>query len=309
MKQQSALYWLVPLVAVLALVTSGAGLFWQHGGSPSLFNTLYGQTVQIYGQGLYYRDTVFSAGASQGGDVAALFVTLPLFIVSLMLYRRGSLGGGFLLASALAYYLYYSASLALIAAYNNLYLVYLALFSTSFFGFVLALSAIELPSLPGRFASGLPRRGLAIFMFVVGIGVAFIWLSDVVTAVTTNGVPEALGANISLITYTIDVGIIVPACILAGFLLLRGAPVGYLLTGVLTILLTLVGAMVVAQTIMQLRLGLQFGIGQIIGKVGTWIILGGIALWLTISFLRSLSEPASAVHVHAGGRNAPDLAR
>ncbi len=292
MRQQTALYWLVPLIAILAIVTAGAGLFWQQGGSAYSFNTLYGQTVQIYGQGLYQRDTVFSAGASQGGDVVALLVALPLLIISFILYRRGSLRGGFLLASAVAYYLYYSASLALIVAYNGLYLVYLALFSASFFAFVLALTAMELPSLPGRFTSGLPRRGLAIFMIVVGIGVAFIWLSDVVTALTTNGVPEALGANIALITYTVDVGIIAPACILAGILIWRQAPLGYLLTGVLTILLALVGAMVVGQTVMQLRLGLQFGIGQIIGKVVTWAILGGIAIWLSTAFLRSLSTAA-----------------
>ena len=295
MKQQSALYWLVPLIAVLAIVTAGAGLFWQQSGSARSFQTLYGQTVHIYGQGLYQRDTVFSAGASQGGDVVALIVALPLLIVSFLRYRRGSLAGGFLLASALAFYLYYSASLALIVAYNNLYLVYLALFSTSFFALVLALTSVELPSLPGRFSSTLPRGGLAVFMFVVGVGVAFIWLSDVVTALTTSGVPEALGANIALITYTLDVGIIAPACIVAGVLILRQAPIGYLLTGLLTILLALVGAMVVAQTVMQLRLGIQFSIGQLIGKVATWLILGGIAVWLTTTFLRSLSS-AAPVH-------------
>jgi hypothetical protein len=190
----------------------------------------------------------------------------------------------------LAYYLYYAASLGLVVAYNNLYLVYLALFSASFFAFVLALMAIDLPSLPARFSTRLPLRGMAIFMFVVGVGVAFIWLSDVLNALTTNGVPEALGSHIALVTYTLDVGIIAPACLVAGILLLRRASLGYLLTGVLTILLALVGAMVIGQTVMQLNLGLQFSTGQLIGKVGTWIIMGGIAVWLTVTFLRNLSD-------------------
>jgi hypothetical protein len=289
MKQQSGLNWLVPLIAVLALVTAGAGLFWQNGGSPYTFATLYGETVEIYGQGLYDHDTIFSAGASQGADVVAL-ASLPLLIISFMLYRRGSLRGGFLLGSVLAYYLYYAASLGLVVAYNNLYLVYPALFSASFFAFVLALMAIDLPSLPARFSTRLPLRGMAIFMFVVGVGVAFIWLSDVLNALTTNGVPEALGSHIALVTYTLDVGIIAPACLVAGILLLRRASLGYLLTGVLTILLALVGAMVIGQTVMQLNLGLQFSTGQLIGKVGTWIIMGGIAVWLTIAFLRNLSD-------------------
>ena len=194
------------------------------------------------------------------------------------------------MASALAYYLYYGASLGLVVAYNNLFLVYLALFSASFFAFVLAFTAFDLPSLSARFSERLPRRGMAIFMFVVGIGVAFIWLSDVVNALTTSSVPEALGANISLITYTLDVGIIVPACVIAGIQLLRRAPLGYMLAGVLTILLTLIGAMVIGATVMQLRLGVEFSPGQMVGMIGTWILMGGIAVWLSTVFLRNLSN-------------------
>ena len=290
MKNRPALNWLVPLIAVLTIVSAGAGLFWQDEGNPYTFTMLYGETVQIYGQGVYEHDTIFSAGASKGADLVALFVTLPLLIVSFIYYRRGSLRGGFLLASALAYYLYYGASLALVVAYNNLYLVYLALFSASFFAFILSLRMVDLTTLPGRISPRLPGRGMSIFMFVVGIGMAFIWLSDVTNALSTKGVPEALGVNISLITYTLDVGIIAPSALLAGFLLLLRAPLGYLLTGVLTILLALVGAMVIGQTVMQLNIGVPLSTGQLIGKVGTWVIMGGIAVSLSIAFLRYLSN-------------------
>jgi hypothetical protein len=292
MKNQPALNLLIPFLAILVLVSAGAGLFYQTDGNPYTFNTLYGETVEIYGQGIYHRDTIFSTGASQGSDLVAL-LALPLLFISLMMYRRGSLRGGFLLASVLAYYLYYGASLGLVVAYNNLYLVYLVLFSASFFAFILALTAFDLSSLPARFLPRLPRRGMAIFMFVVGIGVAFIWLSDVINALTTNGVPDALGSHTALITYTLDVGIITPGCLLAGTLLLRRASLGYLLTGLLTIMLALVGAMVIGQTVMQLNLGLQFSTGELIGKVGSWILLGGIAVWLSIAFLRNLSDSAT----------------
>ena len=288
MKKHSALNWLVPLIALFALVAAGAGLFLKTEGSSYTFATLFGATVQIYGRGLYAHDTIFSAGASQGADIVALFIALPLLIISFILYRRGSLRGGLLLASALAYYLYYGASLGLIVAYNNLYLVYLALFSVSFFAFVLSFTIFDLPTLPDRISSRLPRHRMAIFMFVVGIGMAFIWLSDVIHALLTGGVPGALGANISLITYTIDVGIIAPAALLAGYQLLKGAPLGYLLTGVLTILLALVGAMVIAQTIMQLSIGVELSPGQLVGMVSTWIVMGGIAVWLSIVFLQNL---------------------
>ena len=131
---------------------------------------------------------------------------------------------------------------------------------------------------------------MAIFMFIAGFGTALIWLSDVINALITESVPQALGANISLITYTLDVGVIVPATALAGIQLLKRAPLGYLLTGILTTLLALVGMMVVGQTVMQLNIGVDLSPGQLIGIVSSWIIMGGIAVWLSITFLRNLSN-------------------
>ena len=135
---------------------------------------------------------------------------------------------------------------------------------------------------------------MAIFMFIAGFGTALIWLSDVINALITESVPQALGANTSLITYTIDVGIIAPAALLAGFQLLKRTPLGYLLTGVLTIMLALVGAMVIGQTVMQLNIGVELSPGQLIGMVSSWVIMGGIAVWMSIAFLRNLSNSASA---------------
>ena len=86
--------------------------------------------------------------------------------------------GGILLTGVLAYFLYYGASLGLGTAYNRLFLVYIALFSASFYAFILAFTAFDLGSLAERISPHFPRRGAAIFMIVVGLGLALIWLSD-----------------------------------------------------------------------------------------------------------------------------------
>ena len=41
MKQRSTLYWLVPLIALLAAITSSVGLFSQGGDGPFIFTTLH----------------------------------------------------------------------------------------------------------------------------------------------------------------------------------------------------------------------------------------------------------------------------
>ena len=65
MKNQPALNWLIPLVAILALVTALAGLFWQDAGSPFTFTSLHSLAVEMYGQGLY-RTTHSSAARPSG---------------------------------------------------------------------------------------------------------------------------------------------------------------------------------------------------------------------------------------------------
>jgi hypothetical protein len=145
-------------------------------------------------------------------------------------------------------------------------------------------------ALPTRVPPHLSRRGMAVFVFVAGLGTAFIWLSDAFSALIANQAPAVLGPYTTVVTYTIDVGIIAPAALLASILLFRNRPLGYLLAGILTIMLAQVGAMVVLQTVMQLNAGIQFSTDELVGKFGSWILLGGFAVWLTIVFLRSLSD-------------------
>jgi hypothetical protein len=290
MKHRLALDWLVPLIIVLTFVTAGVGLFYRAGSGPFPFTTVHGETVRMAGQGIYFHDTLFTASLSWGTDLVTLFICVPLLALFAWLYHRGSLRGGILLTGVLAYFLYYGASLGLGTAYNRLFLVYIGLFSASLYAVILAFTAFDLNSLAERISLRAPRRGMAIFMIVVGLALALIWLSDAVTAAIANRPPAGLGPYTTVVTYTLDVGIIAVACILAAIQLLRRAPLGYLLAAILNIMLVLVAAMVIGQTVMQLRAGVPLTAGEIIGKSASFVVMGGVALWLTIELLRNVSD-------------------
>ncbi len=290
MKRSRTLLWLSWLAGLLALVYAGLGLFWQDAGSPFSFTTLHGQTVQIHGQGIYRYDTVLAAAGNRGTDAVTLLVALPLLVVASLLYRRGSLKGGLLLAGALTYFLYNSLSLAFGAAYNNLVFLYIAAFSASLFAFILACTAIDLPALPGHILPRMPHRGIAAFLCFAGIATAFIWLSDMAPAMAQGRAPLILASYTTVFTYVFDLAVITPATVLAGVLMLRRAPLGYLLAPVLMILCTLVGVAVIGQTTFQIRAGIVFNPGQFIGLIGSWIVMGVVAIGLTIAFFRNLSE-------------------
>jgi hypothetical protein len=283
---------LVPLVILFALITAGAGVFLRDGGSPFPFTTLHGQTIQMHGQGIYQYESYFKAPINQGTDAVAMFVSLPLLVVSFLLYRRGSFSGGLLMIGALTFFLYYGSSVALGAAFNSLFLVYTLLFSASFFAFLYAITAVKLPELSARVSPGVPRRGISIFMFVAGLAPLFIWLSDIIGPLLQGQAPQTLESYTTMFTHALDIAIITPAAILTGVYLLQRHTVGYLLAVPMLILCTLIGIVVVGQTVMQTLAGITFPIGVYIGMIGSWVILGIFAISLTISFFRHLSLEA-----------------
>jgi hypothetical protein len=72
MKTSTTLIWLAALIALLALVAAGAGLFWQEEGAAFAFTTLRSQEVQIYGHGLYRYDTPITAVGFKMADMVTL---------------------------------------------------------------------------------------------------------------------------------------------------------------------------------------------------------------------------------------------
>jgi hypothetical protein len=292
MKSSKTLVILSSLVAILALVASGVGLFWRGEGESFAFTTLHGETIEIYGQGLYRYEWAFKAPVLRGADVILFFLGVPMLIVAILLYRRGSLRGGFLLTGILSCFLYNAASLAFGAAYNVLFLLYIVYFSASLYAFILAFSSIDLETLPAHISPDLPHRGIAIFVMLSGLSTS-VWLMDIIAALFEGGVPANVASYATDVTAVIDVGVIMPTAFIAGVLLLRRKPIGYPLAATMLILLTLVGMIVVGQTVMQIFEGIVLSPGEFATFVVPFVLLSLIAIGLTITLLRHIKDTAS----------------
>ena len=290
MKTSNTLVWLSSLAIALALVAASVGLFWRDGGQPFAFQTLRGETAQIYGQGLYRYDTVLIAVGFKTGDAVTLALGIPLLVVSLWLYRRGSLRGGILLAGTLAYLLYNYASMAFGAAYNNMFLVYIALTAATLLGFVISVTSFDRQTVPARFSDRLPRRSIAIFLIVSGIALFLIWLLlSIVPALLAGGAPPEVASYTTVITFVVDMAIIAPALAVAGRLLLRREALGYVLAPVLLVFTDVLGISLLAMGIVQQAAGLM-SIGQFIGFVISFAILTLFALGFTVVLFRNVSD-------------------
>jgi hypothetical protein len=290
MKQYSALNWLIPLIAILALLTTCVGLFTPSEGSRMVDQTVRGENIEVWGQGFYKYDTPVGATGFTAADVITLLLAIPLLIISFVMYRRGSLKGGLLLSGTLSYFLYNYTSMGFGAAYNNMFLAYTLIFSASLYGLILALLSFDLETLPSHFGPRLPRKGIGIFLIVSGIILSLIWLVlTIIPALLASKAPPEAYYYTTFTTGIIDIGMVAPALLLAGVLIRRGTPFGYLLAATMLIFTCVLGANLTAAGIVQVTKGVITA-GQAMAFTVPFVILFLIAVWFTILLFRNFSE-------------------
>ena len=277
------------LIAACALIAAGVGLFWQEEGDAIFVITARGETVELYGRGLYYYDTVFAGAGQRGTDAITLFLGIPLLVITSLRYRSGSLRGGLMFAGVLSYFLYVYASAALgTVAYNDFFLVYVVLFGASFFSVFMVLLSMHPDRLPVSVLEHLPWLRSARFLFFAGAVTLVVWLMDPVAAMVQDEIPQGLDTATTLFTYALDLAIIAPACLLAGVLMRHRDPRGILISVPLLGIVILLGPVLVAQTVSQLAAGVTFSTGELIGPLGGFGVVAALAIWIALGMLRAL---------------------
>jgi hypothetical protein len=289
MKKSDALILLCILIAVLGIIISSFGLFNNNNGKPFEFISLRGETVKIYGKGLYHYDSYFKAPIFRGTDTVLLLLATPLLIISAIQVSRGSLRGKLTLSGSLAFMLYDSASLAFGAAYNKLFLIYILQFSASFFALAINLTSFDINEFSTRVKTNLPFKRIAFFLFFAALSTT-VWLASHVDILLHGGIPAGLASYTTDVTAVLDLGIILPSVILTGILLLKRKPLGIILSSTLLILLIQIGFVVVGQTMMQMTDGIKLTLREIAAFVAPFIILSLAAVWMESSLIQNIRE-------------------
>lgn len=276
---------LVIVIAALSLWAAGAGLFDATTGQPYAYTNHRGETVTINGRGLYVFDTVSTAAQMQGNDLVTLVVGLPLLGVSTVLALRGSLRGRLLLIGTSGFFLYTYLSMATLAAYNNLFLVYVALFSSSLFAFVLSLMTVDVGALSKHFTAAFPRRLVLGVVFITGGFLLIAWLGRV-GGPLLQGTTPTLENTTTMVIQTLDLGVVVPLNLLAGVLLVRRSAWGYLLASVAVLKGLTLGLGV---SVMGINMALA-GVPDSTVLVGIFLFVTVLNLVAAVLLLRSVSQ-------------------
>ena len=276
MKTSSTILRLAILIIPLAILAAGAGVFWQGSGAPFPFETLRGESVMIQGHGLYFYDTLNSASQEIGQDVVTLILGIPLLLTGILLSRKGSLRGRLLLTGALGYFLYTYAAMSFLTAFNPLYLVYVALFSLSLFGFILSLSGLNPQEVASHVSEGFPRRIIAAYFIIVAAFLSLAWLGLVLRPMFTGTVPAGLESAITMVIQSLDLAVIVPTSLITAVLLIQKRAWGYTLASVVLLKILSMGAALIAMIVNQVLSGIP--VDPAISVIFVIICLSGIIL-------------------------------
>ncbi|HVS05786.1 MAG TPA: hypothetical protein VHK65_06425 [Candidatus Dormibacteraeota bacterium] len=245
------------LTALLALPATLVGILTSAGHRHHQFVSLRDELVSIQGGGLYGHESVSAAAQGVGLDVVTLIVGIPLLLVATYLARTGSLRAQLLQSGALFYFAYTYLIFAFGAAYNPFFLVYVALFSASSFALVLSVLSIDVGQLQGATGSRLARRRVGGLLIGIGVIVLLLWLGRILPSISSNSAPPGLESYTTLVVQAVDLSLIVPLLIVAGVLLLRRHPVGYLLSPILLLWATTFGLALIGIQIAAAAAGIQ----------------------------------------------------
>jgi hypothetical protein len=245
------------LIAILSAITTLSGLFWK---------------------GFYQKETVSMAAQAMGQDLITLIVAIPLLLLSVYLIRSNSLRGQLLWMGTIFYFLYTYASLSFLASYNQLFLLYVALFSLSLYTFVYGLLSLNLEAIKNSITTGVTIKAAAVFTIFMAVMLAFMWLSMIMGSLISGTTPAILETYTTLVIQALDLGVLVPAAIITGLLLLKGRAWGYALMSILLVKISLLGTAILSMIYFMAQNGVEIVLGQamffIIATIGGIIIAG-----------------------------------
>ncbi len=255
---QRTITFLVVLIVIFAAFTSSIGIFSKSGSGSFEYKTIRGETVEIYGRGIYRHMSADVAIQGIAQDYVTLFIGIPLLLIALVGWRRNSFRCHFLLSGTLGYFfvtfLFYTA----MGMYNYLFLAYVALLALSFFALLNSLLKFELGSLKQQFGDRTPVKLVGGFLIVNAICIGLMWLGIVVPPLLDGSIyPESLQHYTTLIVQGFDLGLLLPLAFVSGLLFIQKKPLGYLAVPTYIIFLSILMTALTAKLIAMAMSGVN----------------------------------------------------
>ncbi len=277
------------IIALLTLVVSGAGLFWTDGGEPFTVTSLYGNKIELFGNGIYKNDNAFLAPIFRGTDCVTFFISVPLLLLFIYLDKKQQSFKSLLrLNSFLFVIFYYAVNLAFGVIFNELHLVYTLLLSICFFTELICIHVLKEKYEKDFSTTFKATLGFKTFVIISGIMLFAAWLPDIISAHISDKPLSYLENYTTSVTYILDMGFISPLLFLTLYLLKKHIFYGVSLLSMLLSLSMMIGIILPFQTWFQLQSGIDISLPELITKVIVFIVLSVFAIYFNRKLYKSI---------------------
>ncbi|MFP4363206.1 MAG: hypothetical protein ACLFR1_05005 [Spirochaetia bacterium] len=250
MKNKTTITILVFLIVVAAAIAASVGIFSTGGPGVFEYESIRGEVIQIYGQGLYRHMSADVAVQGIGQDYVTLFIAIPLVLIFLLWSRSGSVRGMIALAGTLGYFLVTYLFYIIMAMYNFLFLLYAFLLGTVFFAFTLIMLDLGSKNMKQHFSEKAPAGFAGGLLIVNSLLIGLLWLSRIIPPLLDGSIyPASLQHYTTLIVQGMDIGLLLPLAFVSGLLLMKKKQMGFLLGPVYLVFLSLLMTALTAKII------------------------------------------------------------
>lgn len=275
------------LIVGLTLVSGLIGIFYTTGGGRFVVENIYGESIELFGDGIYRYNSVIKAAGNKGTDIVMICVAILFGLLTF--YREKSNQAKYLQAGTLAGLLYYSACLVFGVTFNSLFPVYVTLFSASLFTMIILINdLIKTDNLVDSVTS-IKLKGTAIFLLISGLSV-LVWLEFIIPAVLSGEPLSIIEIYTTESTFVLDLAIILPVYCLSAIALIKRRVIGYKLTPVLLTFITIVGLTVISQNFSQTSYGVNIPTKDFVVLVLSFVILAMVATYLNVRFTKFIKQ-------------------
>lgn len=252
-----------------------------------LFATLSG----LLDQNTYINDSLSATAQMMGQDLVTLTTGIPLLIISAYL-SRSSAKARLLWMGGMFYFTYTYASMAFLASYNSLFLLYVGILALSLYGLM-----GELFTTTYRVNVDEKKSGFtAIYLTLTGLMLAAMWIKMITDSLITGMAPGALEGYTTLVIQALDLGVVVPAALLTSYFLLKREVWGYILAPVFLVKVSLLGTAILSMVAFMAMEGVPFSWGQ----AAFFMVLTFTGLAVTGIFYRGMAITSGRLTLDEG---------
>jgi len=201
-------------------------------------------------QGVYDEETENWATQARGQDIGNLLAVVTL-LLSGYRYAQGSHRAGLVWLGTLLYLVYAYIVYSMAVHFNELFLVYVAALGLSSYAVMFSIDRLRAKNVASPRPSA--RRVAGYTSIAIGLIFGLLWLGEVIPATLSGEVPQSV-IDASLWVnpiHVIDLAVLLPGFIIAGYWTLRGRSAGQFFVGPLLVFSVLMGASIVAAMILM----------------------------------------------------------